>query len=102
MKAKLVDYECKDYETTFGTCELCMRTGTAEEPRFKFEYDDGHTEWVDGYFWDWGDLFTVEIDNTANFAAWLATKDLDEYIEDYSTLNNLSYLYDKENNNEDA
>ena len=94
MKAKLVDYDYREYETDFGTCELCMYTGTAEEPRFKFEYDDGHTEWVDGYYWDWGDLFTVEIDNTANFAAWLAIQDLDGYIEDYSTLDQLSYKYE--------
>lgn len=93
MKAKLVDFYSREYETRFGTCEFCMSTGMAVEPHFKFEYDDGHTEWVAGYFWSWGDLFLVDIDNTANFAAWLADQELDGYIEDYTKLDMLAYEY---------
>ena len=93
MKAKLVDFYSREYETEFGTCELCMSTGTAVEPHFKFEYDDGHTEWVAGYFWRLGGLFLVDIDNTANFAAWLADQELDGYIEDYTKLDMLAYKY---------
>lgn len=71
-KIKLVDFDPgKPYETKFGTCELCMSTGIAQEPRFKFEYEDGTTEWVDGYLWDWGNFWAIELENTADFADWL-------------------------------
>lgn len=71
-KIKLIDYDPGEpYETEFGTCEWCMSTGEAQDPRFKFKYEDGSTKWVDGYEWDWGTHFTVDIDNTADFAGWL-------------------------------
>lgn len=97
MKVKLVDFKTNTYETTFGTCELCMGTGMATEESMKFEYDDGYTEWVDLYFWSWGDLMTIdEIDNTANFAHWLSKQELDEYIGDFNTLQRLAYDYEEE------
>lgn len=75
-KIKLVDFDPGEpYETDFGSCELCMSTGIAQEPKFKFEYEDGTKEWVDGYFWSWGDFWAVDIDNTAAFAGWLIKQD---------------------------
>lgn len=97
MKAKLVDFRREEEETEFGTCELCMSTGIAIYESMKFEYDDGYTEWVDLYFWSWGDLIVLDgIDNTANFAAWLQTQELDGYIRDFNTLQNLAYAYEEE------
>ena len=84
MKAKLVDFYSYEYKTEFGM---------TVEPHFKFEYDDGHTEWVDGYHWSWGDLFLVDIDNPDDFAVWLADQELDGYIENYTKLDMLAYKY---------
>lgn len=89
-KIKLVDFDPGvPYETDFGSCELCMSTGIAQEPKFKFEYEDGTKEWVDGYFWSWGDFWAIELENTAAFAGWLIKQDFkpDFRIDGYWTLN---------------
>lgn len=88
-KIKLVDFDPGEvYETEYGTCELCMGTGETQDPRFKFEYEDGTTEWVDGSFWSWGDQFVIYVDNTAAFAGWLLEQDFkpDFRIKDYGDL----------------
>ena len=95
-KIKLVDFDPGvPYETEFGTCDLCMSTGEAQDPRFKFKYEDGTTEWVDGSFWSWGDQFVVDIDNTAAFAGWLVEQDFkpDFRIKDYSDLDSIAQDY---------
>lgn len=94
MKIKLVNYEVNEYETEFGSCDLCFYTGTATEPVFTFS--DGEKTWeVDGFFWSWGDLFIVEIDNVIRFAEWLEQQDLDEeeVPHDYSSLSVLADRY---------
>ena len=100
-KIKLVDFDPGEpYETEFGTCELCMGTGEAQDPRFKFKYEDGSTEWVDGYFWYWGDQFVVYVDNTAEFAGWLIEQDFkpDFRIKEYGDLQQIvdDYHYESE------
>lgn len=100
-KIKLVDFDPGEpYEAEFGTCELCMSTGIAQEPRFKFEYEDGTTEWVDGYYWSWGDFFSVELDNSAAFAGWLFEQDFkpDFRIDDFWLLKEIvsDYTYTEE------
>lgn len=100
-KIKLVDFDPGvPYETEVGTCELCMSTGIAQEPKFKFEYEDGTTDWVDGYLWSYGDFWSIELYNTAAFAGWLQSKDFKPSfrIHDYSDLRMIvdDYEYESE------
>lgn len=102
-RVRLLDYNEYSQETTFGTCDLCMYTGTAENPTFTFEFTDTATgektvRDVEGYMWDWGDYFTVYIDNVALFGDWLedniitvTTKNMD-----YGDLQQLVYRFDDE------
>lgn len=42
MKIKLIDVQTEvEEDVEFGTCELCMQTGSAEFPTFIFEKEDG-------------------------------------------------------------
>ena len=75
-RVRLLDYNEYSQETTFGTCEICMYTGTAENPTFTFEFTNTDTgeetvSDVRGYMWDWGDYITVDIYNVARFGDWL-------------------------------
>ena len=74
MKLKLINVKNRTRKTTFGTCDLCLSTGTASEDTYVFRAlaDDGYAEIVEveAFFWNWGDLFTVEVDNQILFAEW--------------------------------
>lgn len=75
-RVRLLDYNEYSQETTFGSCEICMHTGTAENPTFTFEFTDTETgektaSNVYGYEWDFGDYSTVDISNVALFGDWL-------------------------------
>ena len=75
-RVRLLDYNEYSQETTFGTCEICMYTGTAENPTFTFEFTNTGTgeeevRDVNGYEWDWGDYSTVDIYNVITFGDWL-------------------------------
>ncbi|WP_426716515.1 hypothetical protein ACEN19_11215 [Corynebacterium auriscanis] len=94
MKAKLVDFKSETKVVDYGTCEICMSTGKATFEKILFEYDDGHTEWIDLWYWGWGDLFRIHIENMADFAQWLSKKELDGYIGDYSNLDRLVLKYE--------
>lgn len=70
---KLIDFKTESYETTFGTCELCMSSGTNTIEIFVFEISNGNIIEMENGFWDWGDYFTLTyIENTADFAHWLS------------------------------
>ena len=101
MKIKLHDYESEiEEDVTFGTCDMCMYVGDAEYPYFYFKYEDGTTKKVEGFYWDYGDLYTISIDNIPAFAAWMNDQDFAEgfRITNYSTLQRLvdRYFQDKE------
>ena len=75
-RVRLLDYNEYSKATTFGTCELCMGTGIANNPTFTFEFTDTETgekevRDINGYEWDWGDYNTVYIDNVIAFGDWL-------------------------------
>lgn len=76
-RVRLLAYrEDTEYDVTFGSCEICMHTGSAENPVYTMEFTDTETgekevRDVDGYFWDWGDYFTVYVDNVVTFGDWL-------------------------------
>ena len=104
MKIKLHDYESEiEEDVTFGTCDMCMYVGDAEYPYFYFQYEDGTTKKVEGFFWDYGDLYTIYIDNIPAFAAWLNNQDFEEdyAIEDYTDLNHLVNEYFQDEERED-
>lgn len=78
MKIEILDYQSwEDNEVEFGTCELCMSTGSAMFEQVLVQQDDGTPYWVDLYAWDYGHLSQIHIDNIARFAAWLSEQDLD-------------------------
>ena len=95
MKIKLIDVQTEvEDDVEFGTCELCMRTGSAEYPTFIFEKEDGTTIEVMGWEWDWGDLDALYIDNVVLFNDYLSKTEFDEDTKfDYSWLYKLSIDY---------
>lgn len=102
-RVRLLDYNAYSEEATFGTCEICMHTGTAENPTFTFEFTDTETgekdvRDVEGYMWDWGDYFTVYIFNVALFGDWLEdnTVTVDTKDMGFSDLQELVYRFDEE------
>lgn len=102
-RVRLLDYNEYSEVTTFGTCDLCMGTGTAENPTFTFEFTDTTTgektvRDVEGYMWDWGDYFTVYISNVPRFGDWLEnnTVTVDTNSMDYGDLQQLAYRFDEE------
>lgn len=75
---KLVDVDLSEARTeTIGTCELCFGSRFCNNPVLVFENPDGERVKIDGYGWDWGDYFEVEIDNYLDFSDWLAKQDID-------------------------
>lgn len=72
MKIKLIDVVTETYDTTFGTCELCIHTGEATEPTFHFQKEDGTEFEVEGYYWNWGDLSTIYVDNIIELADFIS------------------------------
>lgn len=102
-RVRLLDYNEYSQETTFGTCEICMYTGIAENPTFTFVFTDTVTgeetmSNVNGYRWDWGDYCTVDIDNVARFGDWLEdnTVTVSTNNMDYGDLQELADRFDEE------
>lgn len=96
MKLKLIDVKTEIYETQFGTCELCMSTGTAYEPTYIFEKENGERLSVEGYYWDWGDLITIDVENVIEFADFIRKQDFEDDISfDYGWLRNIVWDYEK-------
>lgn len=88
MRLKLIDHESVTEETDFGTCDLCAYTGEATFTTLIFKRDDGEVLRAETWYWCWGDLFEIDIDNVFDFAAWIKDQnfpdDLD--ITGYGTL----------------
>lgn len=108
MKVKLIDCQTETKVEQFGTCDLCMHTGTARYRRFTFEdVATGKRFDVDAEMWSWGDFFQAgEIDNLARFAEWLLhneVPDNDELRNDYGWIRDVidEYNYGDEEDWED-
>lgn len=88
MRMKLIDHESVTEETDFGTCDLCAYTGEATFTTLIFKRDDGEILRAETWYWSWGDLFEIDIDNVFDFATWIKDKDFpdDLDITDYDTL----------------
>lgn len=97
---KLVDVDLSEARTeTIGTCELCFGSRFCNNPVLVFENPDGERVKIDGYGWDWGDYFEVEIDNYLDFSDWLAKQDVDWNMlneDGYEYLADLVYWYREE------
>lgn len=96
MKIKLIDVQTEvEDDVEFGTCEICMCTGSAEYPTFIFEKEDGTTFEVKGWEWSWGDLDALYIDNVVRFNDYLTQIEFDGDTKfDYYWLCKLSIDYD--------
>ena len=101
-RVRLLDYNEYSQETTFGSCEICMHTGTAENPVYTFEFTDTDTgeetvSDVRGYMWDWGDYRTVDIYNVIAFGDWLEdnTVTVGTNEMDYRDLQELANRFDE-------
>ena len=100
-RVRLLDYNEYSQETTFGSCEICMHTGTAENPTFTFEFTNTDTgeetvSDVRGYMWDWGDYRTVDIYNVIAFGDWLEDNTVTVTTKDmvYGDLQDLANRFD--------
>lgn len=96
--------EDTEYDVTFGSCEICMHTGTAENPVYTFEFTDTETgekevRDINGYEWDWGDYSTVYIYNVISFGDWLEdnTVTVNTNEMDYGDLQQLAYRFEENN-----
>ena len=91
MKIKLIDVKREPQEVTFGTCELCMYTGFADEPVLIFEVDGKQIE-VDGYYWDWGDYEEIPKVNVIVLAEYVSKIEFPEDVNlDYHLLEDMVY-----------
>lgn len=102
-RVRLLGYREEPQVTTFGTCDICMGTGTAENPIYTMEFTDTETgeksvHDVKGYFWDWGDYFTIHISNVITFGDWLEDNHITVNSENmgYSELQDLVYRWYEE------
>ena len=97
MKLKLIDHESVTKETYFGTCDFCAYTGEATFTTLIFQRDDGEVLRAETWYWSWGDLFEIYIDNVFDFAAWIKDKEFpdDLDITDYFTLEGVVEKYER-------
>ncbi|MDU6681739.1 MAG: hypothetical protein E6468_07825 [Varibaculum cambriense] len=97
MRLKLIDHESVTEETDFGTCDLCAYTGEATFTTLIFKRDDGEILRAETWYWCWGDLFEIDIDNVFDFAAWIKDKEFPEDLDitDYYTLEGIVEDYER-------
>lgn len=100
MKLKVIDLrEDEPFETTDGTCELCMGTPYMHTPYvWVLEATRGEvTEAVevDNTFFSWGDSFDLpDIENVPHFGQWLKTLSFhDDEEVDFSLLEDVMRFY---------
>lgn len=70
MKLRLTDFDSNTYEDTDGSCELCMSTGLYDHPVYTFLDSYGVTHTVEGWWSEWGFLYSYDI-NVPLFTYWL-------------------------------
>ena len=75
---KVIDVGSNPEETQFGTCELCLSYGTADNPYMVLEFPDGTKVTCKTYLWSWGDYLDTTVKNVVDFSAWLSEQELSE------------------------
>ena len=78
----LDEFELNSYKTTFGTCELCMYSGIADETTYVFkDTETNQFVSVDNYEWSWGtlieDMYPVE--SIPRFADFIVSKNIPSF-----------------------
>ena len=115
-RVELLDYRSELIDDVeMGTCSFCFYTASVEESYFTFRFTDVDTgdvveREVEGFYWSWGDLFTVDIENVVDFGAWIDRKQIIvDYPDDvdYGTLSlwadeyNAELYYGEDDDEED-
>lgn len=83
MKLRLTNFDSNTYMDTSGSCEMCMSTGMYDHPTYTFEDSYGGRHVVDGWWSEWGFLYSYNV-NVPVFATWLHSakfKELEEVAE---------------------
>lgn len=94
MKVKLIDVKTETYIAEYGTCEMCFYNGLAMESTYIFEKEDGTRFEVEGFYWSYGELKTIMIDNFIDLADYVNHQDFDENTTfDFDWLDNLAEAY---------
>lgn len=70
MKLRLTNFNSNTFEDTDGSCELCMSTGMYDHPIYTFTDSDGGEHVVDGWWGEWGFLYSYDV-NVPLFTYWL-------------------------------
>lgn len=98
MKYKVIAFNSDVQEEETGTCEVCFGTALAENGYITVEDEDGKITDVYLTYWNWGDFFTIYIDNVVDFSAWLQEKEVEPIgdCDAWSWLNELVEKYDEE------
>lgn len=90
----------KTTKETFGTCDMCMSTGSHTPEFLVFNLGDETREYETGE-WDWGDyIVDLDIDNVAEFAKFIADRKID-YFPDRHELQSLVYEHNYGDEDED-
>ena len=95
MKYKVIDYFSDVQEEQTGTCELCFGTAWVENGSITVEDENGTETKIDLTVWDWGDYFTIYIDNVVNFSAWLQERNVEPITEETNAWTWLDELVEK-------
>lgn len=95
MKYKVIDYVSDVQEEQTGTCELCFGTAMVENGSITVEDENGKTTKISLTWWDWGDYYTIYIDNVVNFSAWLQERDVEPITEETNAWTWLDELVEK-------
>ena len=103
MKYKVTEYNSYFKEEQTGTCDLCFSTAWVENGSITVEDENGNETKIKLTAWEWGDYFTIYIDNVVNFSAWLQERDVEpigEETEPWSWLHELVEKYSEEEEDE--
>lgn len=98
MKYKVTEYNSDFQEEQTGTCDLCFGTAWVENGSITVEDENGNETKIKLTEWEWGDYFTIYIDNVVNFSAWLQEREVKEIRkgEEFEWLNSLVMDYNEE------
>ena len=95
MKYKVIKYMSDIQEEQTGTCEVCFGTAMVENGSITVEDENGKTTKISLTWWDWGDYYTIYIDNVVNFSAWLQERDVEPITEETNAWTWLDELVEK-------
>lgn len=97
MKYKVTEYNSDFQEEQTGTCDLCYGTAWVENGSITVEDENGTETEIELTEWEWGDYFTIYIDNVVNFSAWLQERDVEPISQVYAPWIWLRELVEKYN-----